>query len=303
MRYTIHCLTGIICLVAAAIPGCFATPKVESDPRIDRPGEIEKTVYADYWMRRDVPFIRDKRGLKVAIIEFSVEFVTVKMLKGIPGGAAKIDITAVTPIGAGLSLLGIGKRVAEYEPDLLEQLPGQLYKSFVSVLTREGVQVYPTRFVVDSDAYKKFLTVDKDESSFFQRFNIVGSDTGRIRASVTYPMEGLGVIAGAEGGDVIDVDAELMKELGADYVIRARFRVGVHEGAASIERGSVVTVTEKDVLGSLESGRSIFSDQSVLRNEGFLPIRGNKYEVHTRKYELAMKSLFPRYVRIALRAR
>ena len=98
------------------------------------------------------------------------------------------------------------------------------------------MEVYPNRFVVDSDAYKKFLTVDKDESSFFQRFNIVGSDTGRIRGSVTYPAEGLGVITGAEGGDVIDVDAELMKELGADYVVRARFRVGVHKGAASIER-------------------------------------------------------------------
>jgi len=294
---------GIVLLATAAIPGCFATPRVESDPRIDRPGDFEKNVYADYWTRRDVPFVRDKRGLKVAIAEFSVEFVTIKMLKGIPGGAAKVDIASLTPIGAGLSLLGIGKRVAEYETDLLEQLPGQLYKSFVSVFKGEGIQVYPNRFVVESDAYKKFLTVDKDESSFFQRFSIVGSDTGRIRASVTHPAEGLGVITGAEGGDVINVDAELMKELGADYVIRARFRVGVHEGAASIERGSIVAITGKNVLGSMESGRSIFSDQAVLRNEGFLPIRGNKYEVHTKKYELAMKSLFPRYVRIGLRTR
>ena len=71
-------------------------------------------------------------------------------------------------------------------------------------------------------------------------------------------------------------------------------RVGVHEGAASIERGSIIAITGKNVLGSMESRRSIFSDQAVLKNEGFLPIRGSKYEVHSKKYELAMKNLFPR---------
>lgn len=290
-------------LVAAAIPGCFATPRVESDPKVDRPGDFEKAVYADYWTRYDVPFVRDKRGFKVAITEFSVEFVTNKMIKGIPGGAAKVDIATLTPIGAGLSILGIGRRIAEYEPDLFEELPGELYKSLVRILEREGIQVFPMRFVVDSDAYKKYLTVNEDKSSFFKRFTIVGSDTGRIRQTVTYPVKGLGVITGAEGGDVIDIDAELTKEIGADYVVRCRFRVGVHDGKASIERGSVINITGKDVLGYMESGRSIISDQGVLKNEGFLPIRGNKYEVHSGKYKLAMNSLFPRYVRIAQRTR
>ena len=117
-----------------------------------------------------------------------------------------------------------------------------------------------------------------------------------------HPAVGLKLIQGATSGDIEDVDAQLLAELGADVTLRARFRVGVFNGRASIESGSVITITGPRILGSYTSRRSILSKQAVLNGEGFTPFVGDRYDVHDGKYRLAMDSLFNNYISLVSQA-
>ena len=92
--------------------------------------------------------------------------------------------------------------------------------------------------VVAAKAYSNYRLSAQEARSIFNYFNPVGGDTGRIRSARIVPVEKYGVIIGAKGDvDVLDVDAQLMKELEVDAVVRARFRIGVDYHATCANEG------------------------------------------------------------------
>lgn len=85
----------------------------------------------------------------------------------------------------------------------------------------------------------------------------------------------------------------MIQEIGADVAARARFRVGVFRGRATIERGSQVWVLSRHMYGTMELTRSLVSDQSVLAEDEFRVVRDNIYRVNSEKYLAVMRALFP----------
>ena len=73
----------LVALAAAFLQGCFAPVRSDGDRTARYPGRIESQIAGKYWLRHDVPFIRHRDRLILAIPEFSVEFVTMKHIKGI----------------------------------------------------------------------------------------------------------------------------------------------------------------------------------------------------------------------------
>ncbi len=270
----------LLFLGGACLDGCSSTPSSGSDPSLTQPGA--STVY---WSCHDVPQLTGKGIRKVVITEFALEYVTDKYDKGGSG-----------PITGGAATLGIGRRKTEFPEPLMRSLPRKLYDIFVEKIKARQIEVPEPLTVAMTDAYQSYETWPTVESSPSRYLMPIGSDTGRIRATVLRPVRGLYVIIGGFQAEIEDVDARLLAELDADLVIRARFRVGVHEGKASLERGSVVTFTGRGILGSMTSNRSITSDDSVLKGGGLKPSRAIYYEVDPELYRPAMEALFSTYL-------
>lgn len=277
------------------LAGCFAPVERESDPS---PSTIDRIIGPEhYWVRDDLPPLKELEARTVAIAEFTVEFVKGKYARFEPA-ALRVDPIQYAPAGAGLVVLGIGRQRADYGEELMKDLPTQLYEDFVRAIEKREVEVVPMQSVTNSAAYKKFKLRESDASNILLYLNPVGSDTGRIRSYIELPVQGLGVVDGATEGETEEVEAAIIKELGVDVVVRARFRIGVHQGRASVERGSEVTLLGNNILGSLSSSRSLSSDESITKDGSFLPIRGYLYEVDPGKYRAAMKTLFPTYLEL-----
>ena len=123
---------------------------------------------------------------------------------------------------------------------------------------------------------------------------------GRIRRSWLQPATGFGLVVGTRDGAIEDADAALLAELDVDLVLRARFRVGLHEGKASVQRGSIVTVLGADVMGSAESTRSLLGDEVVevgVDPDGPTSIR---HRVDEARFLDSLRPVFARYVLLGL---
>ncbi len=285
---------ALAALAAMLAAGCYSTPTMESEL-----GEADPD---HFWTRYDFPPFKKGEIERVVISEFSVEIVTSKVISAGPGATA-VDPTEIVPQTRLLkTVLGIGRRKADFGDDLVKELPTLLYDLTVKFLEERGAKVVPRAQVSASRNYQDYERLPEDEASFFRRFNPVGGDTGRVRDFKVVPAEGLMVIDGAKDVDIESVDAALLHELKADVVVRARIRIGVHQGRASVETGSVITVTGKHVLGSLESRRSLMSDEGIVKDGGYLPIQGYLYEVDPLLYKEEMKKLFPKYLDLAYRS-
>lgn len=291
-------------LLLLAPLGCYAPPQTVEESRQGAKTDAPFTVDDEYWVRQDLPSLKD-RGIKtVAVSEFALEFVLSKYRLPGPGGTQVVD--AFDTFRFPTQAFGLGVRLAEFPAELMRDLPGELYQQFVSCLEGKGVKVIPLEQVQKSAAYARYETKGLVESSFFRHLNPVGTDVGRIRHTKTWPVQGLRVIEGAKEGEPEAVDAALLAETGADVVVRARFRVGEFEKKATLESGSVVVVTGRDYLGSMASRRSLVSDGPVLKDdgrplldEGFLPLRGFLYPIDPDKFRGAVKPLFKRYLELA----
>ena len=155
--------------------------------------------------------------------------------------------------------------------------------------------------VVSAGAYSKYEFRPADANPIVRHNTPISSSAGKIRVTAIYPAPGLKVVTGPSG-EVEKIDQELAKELGVDAVLRAHFRVGVYQGRASVEMGSVFYISSSDVSGELESRRSLASDQSVLRNYGYTPTISGIYDVSEEIYLEAINNLFQNYAALATEA-
>ena len=293
--------SGVLVLLLCGVLGCHAHPRVYDDPDLKNPGTFEKLFASDYWQREEVPPLVEKGYRKVAITEFSVEFVTHKVLLAGAAPASRVDWTLYTPIGLIRALFGIGRRFATYDEKLLQTLPSEMYEEFVDRLESLNFSVLPKAYVARAPASHEYRTEEMHSSSWLRYFNPVGIDTGRIGATETYPADHLRVVVGAMEGIPEEVDLRVLRQVRADVVVRAKFRVGVHKGVAALESGSVVFVTAKDVDGFLQSHRSLVSEKEVIVEDesGFMPLVGTTYVGDSKKFRDAMRTLFPAYLTLA----
>jgi hypothetical protein len=288
--------------------GCYAPP-----PRISElggpPGVLSSVmVESDFWTLDDELPRLDAPGAapvhKVALAEVSVELVTHTWSAPFPG-AALFDPSMYTDVGIVVQLLGLGRRLTTYDEELEAAIPARVHEALVAGLRARGLEVIAPEVVRATRAYGRYAALDRDTSSVARYFNPVGHDVGRVRSFDVVAAPGLLVIDGALD-DAHDlgapgVDRALLEETGADVVVRARFRVGLHEGRLAVESGSTLEVTGRDHQGVLASHRSLTSDDEV-SEVGFLPVRGIAYEIDPAALRAALDLVFPVYRDLALDA-
>lgn len=274
--------------------GCHAAPMTYSAADLQSAKTRARVAHL-YWTRNNVPPEWEKRYRRVALVDFSVEFITAKI--EVPGEEQPtFSPPAVAPAHVGLEFGGLFRKQFNYQPTLYRELADELCAMFIDELAARGLEVAAPEEVCGARAYQRLQTRQRDDGSILQELNLIGSDAGRVKQMVTHPASGYRIITGARQGDVERVELALLDELEADVALRVHVRVGVYRGRASVERGSVIWVLARDLVGNLTAEKSLLSDECIVETEGFVPIQGVAYAVDSQKYTEALRQLFAPYV-------
>ena len=293
-------LTLLSCCALSVGTGCHAAPVAFRPDQLDTDSK-RRLFAADYWRRFGLPTDLRLESTRAVVSEFIVEFVTEKRESG--GMISKRQSVVNVPtslVGAGLEASGINRKVIEYGPSLPQSLPDEMYDVFVTVLRERGCVVIAPEAVISSKTYEQIASRDTDGTPFLQRLNPIASDTGRVMKAVFRPAKGLKVLAADDLAAVERAEMVLVTELEADISIRARFRLGVFDGRASFDRGSIVLITGPRLAGSLASTRSLLSEEEVVAAREFIPVKGGVSKVDAQRYRATVLELFPLFVSMGL---
>jgi hypothetical protein len=278
----------------AAAAGCHAPPIVVD---AGAPGDPALSATEDLWLGDDpAPIL--PAGSRVAVLECSVEFVTMKQVT--PGRRQAMLGGPFTPLSALVELSGVFRKRVSYPSDVLGHLPNEVYESLVDMLERRGLAVVDPHLVVTTRTYGRLDGSATDKSSAFRLFDPRGSDVGRTNAFEVYPASPLRVLDVDSRTMTTAADRAILAELGADATIRLRLRVGVFHGRASVERNSVLTVGTADGLHRLTSSRSFVSAPLLASPDGYELVAGRAYDVHWPAYRQLVLASLPAYLEPAL---
>lgn len=253
--------------------GCSASPDYLRPADLDTSAKISR--HADStWSRQGPTSLHRSAGKTIAVVEFSVEFVT-----------ERIETAPQS---------GVRNRRTDFAEGLKAELPGALYLGFVEQLTDLGHTVLHTTTINRSVAFGRCRGSAIGQAAPTIRLQMPDSDLGRPKLLQRYPIDGL-VCIDVDQTKMEQTEIELLRELDADIAIRAHIRIGVHQGRATIERGSVIGLTTRHEITTLVSERSAMSDEQVAA------LHGQTYAVNTIALRKAVDQLWGGYLEMALR--
>lgn len=276
--------------------GCSSGPKSVSAADL-RNESVRRRVASEFWIRQDLPKVRRSRNPRVAITEFTVEFVTERLVTPTDGGPLT-DSPIVSPLAEGIGLTGLAKANYTFSDELKREVTDMIYAQFCGLLLQRDFQVLERSEVSGAMAYGQFVLAEEQTVRSLDPL-AAGSDTGRVKAIELQPVSGLAVIDRAEGEALEAVEAKLINELNADVSLRVRIRIGVHHDRATLERGSIVSVVGSDFIGSVAAIQSITSDTPVVCERRFLPVEGETSTVDDIDFLIAMQETFPLWMMMA----
>lgn len=261
-------------LLFALAGGCFSSPRHAADLKLDEPAALAAHA-PTYWDAHALPTSAFAPRPRVAILEFSVEYVTVKRL-GLFGSRPIADIQEFSITGGAAHLAGLGREKLDLDEATMAQLPAALEKRFEHTLESAGFDVVAPDRVAATPAYAALLALTPGEPYAGQFLSPLGSDTGRPKEIRVFPTAGLKVLprdADNQLGDLRSVLADAGAELG----LIVRVRVGADGGFASIERDSHIRVITPagQTPGRLTALHSILSDGRIAADESFKFLSGS----------------------------
>jgi len=284
----------LVALILSA--GCHAIPQTPHAAKLDDPGMLATSAPL-YWHNHRLPVL--PAGAKIALVEFSVEYVEEKLES--PTKAQPVIFgTEYGITGLALTAVGVSKTRLELDGKAMPLLPDEMHDIFVRELESYGLTVLPDADVRKCASYALFTCWKPGSAYLLQRLDFTGSDTGNAKQLPVYPSEGHIAVKGARNMYVKDAEAALLKECGADAVVRARFRVGLYKGRAAVERGSKVFVTTASGSGELRAVRSLVSESAIAEKGSFKLFRGTVYSPEWDRFRSAILETFPPYASMAV---
>lgn len=281
--------------------GCYHAPRTLTEAGLDNPDRV----LADaplYWENVGTPPAPHTPRPRIAVAEFSVEFVTDK-LTGFFGSRPMFATEAFSITGRCVELLGFGRLQARFDDQTKSRIPGVLYGQFVDQLKSQGYDVIATPELAGTPAYQKFEHVEPQDAYVTDYFNITGGDTGRARSIEVFSAAGLKTIDEGQKG-LAAIQADLMEEARADAVLRVRIRVGIDRERAALQQDSLVRVVwhEQDGVreGELRCIRSIVTDDKVVARTTWRPIQGDVDVVDASLFAAGITRAFPAFANMAL---
>ncbi len=285
---------ALAALALALTAGCHSVPVTTSTAGLESAQGVADAAGL-YWEAKGVPEIPHGERVTAAIVEFTVEYVTVK-LQGVTKSQPVVFGTEYSTAGFVATTVGLGKETYTFSKELKTALPDVMYEEFVRQLTERGFDVLPQETVTAGKSYALFSKRKAGSTGAFQGLNVTGSDTGNPKRIEVYPAGVLSVLGYGRDVSINRAMRETARELGVDVVLRARFRLGAYGELASIERDSLMWVATADEVGELRSARSLVSPESAAEYKGFTLFSGQRYTVDADKYAAAIKEMFGSYV-------
>lgn len=279
-------VSGLALLASAALTGCYAAPDALSDAGLDL-ASARFALAPEYWRNDAVPPVAAGQRPRVALAEFTVEYVTAQQY-GLLGSRPVVGVDEFTITGRAIDLVGIGRDTVEFDDRMRPALASALRDRFVSELSARGYDVTPAADIAAATSYSGFESLAPGAAYPLTFFNVLGSDTGRPKEILAYPASGLKVIPKSQV-DQSAVERRLLDELAADVALRVRLRVGVDSGHGWVGQDSSVRVAWTDpetgelVFGELHATRSILTDEPITLSDDFELLRGDVYRVDPAK--------------------
>lgn len=262
MRYSL-----LLPLLAA---GCGPVSDWEGSPAGWSAEQIRFEARAYWEFRGLVPLPPEVKAPKVAVLEFSVQYVT-DVDPG-TGGVPTHVVGADFPAALRLRL-----------PDLLLEVLAGLAPEFDRI-------ILPPDSVLNHPSYRELRGVTKAELG-------VVSPSARAEANRYYPAEGLKVIRDDETAHKTAI-WRLIRDLGADTAVQVRLAVGVNpEGKAVIHHGSHFIVHAIGNTGVGVSRKPLVGDAVVVTRSRLGPPT-----VEADLFVPAVKALARPYLAMALAA-
>lgn len=276
MRSSVQVLCWAAFVLSALAMSSCAPVQNTGDVTLVDSGRLDRLVFGHYWKAVDVPNVRDAR--RIAVSEFAIEFVQQRAIYISDGPENSL-------------------RTAHFGESVLRELPDHLYREFVTRMANRGREVIPNQNVVGAKSYSGYSMRPAEAPTVVRHAPPLSGNIGKIHAT---DLRGTSNLAVLTGPDLVDNDRALAREVGADVVIRARFRVGIYKGRVTLEKGSVVNLTTPTGAGRMESHRALGSRFSVLENYGYRPTNAGEYNVSGKTLMEVIAEVFESYSALAM---
>ena len=290
-----HLAHGVLLILLAAVMiGCKKPPDTYRESELADP-EIVRLASTKYWRRTNFPRLTMSDSRRVAMVDFTVEFVT-EMLEA-PTWKGPDD-EEEKPEAKALRLGHFKPKKVIFDSDFRQQLTDEIYAILVRELEKTSRQIVPAAEITASQSYQLAKTVAGPQTMLLGQIHREDPDFSYPRKVLVHAAGGLRIFKKTPNDRAAQIAVALLREIGADVAVRARFRVGVHRGRATIKRGSRVWVLSRRVRGNMILKRTLLSDTRVVTDDDFRLVNPDDYTVDSEKYLATMRRLFPTLLRL-----
>jgi hypothetical protein len=244
---------------------------------------------------------------RIAIIEFTVEFVTVRSRTPFDSQLA-VKIPPWDPIGGALEVIGLSRAQTLFKPEDRTAITTTLFNQFTTNLHDVGYTVIPESDIHAQPAYDTLTKGHPDnasaDSSPLDFARLLATDVGVINASTAQPAPGMRLLdQDLSQEDFRKSESLLLQQTGADATIAVHLLVGCYNNRAAIEERSRVRVLRSGAQEvALTSQRSLLSDKKVRKPGHFMPVLGMVEPVRMDEFDREIGELIDPYLAPALEA-
>lgn len=251
----------------------------------------------DVW-KDDLPRVEVPYGSRLAIVECTVEFVTLKQVT--PSQRQSLGSPVYSPLSAAVDVSGLLHHRAEYPARLRLELPGAAHTVLADLLTSRGLDVLDAHEVAAARAYAVVPGAAAAASTPLLVMDPRGADTGRPRAFDARPAWPLRVLEERPSSLDDVADSALRTELGADLSLRLRLRLGLLEGRPCLEPGSAIEIGRDGTRRRIVADRGAVAPRTVAVPDERHLVSGRTWTIDGDAFQQAVLALLPDFLRDAL---
>ncbi|QNN21326.1 hypothetical protein HED60_03250 [Planctomycetales bacterium ZRK34] len=295
----------VVVIALIALGGC--TPKQFNTASLSSEQDLQSQA-SKYW-KKEGWWSLPKSSKKVAITEFSVEYVTKTGSQSYNAGLIAVA-----------QLAGMGKKEYRYDEQMKQQLPTDLYNMYVAELQKRGFEVIPAAKMWETKVYEEIASKESGDTVK------AGHSTGSMfndRVGRAYQH---GQVYGAAGTIVVDTgffasfsnpvgkEISAAAQAGADTALHVRIKVGIDsKGRATLWPGSIVNVYADmqswgddnygaKTAGAITSKEMLYFADPVIDAKNYQAFKGDVYDINGPEYAAAIKDVFPQYAALSIYA-
>jgi hypothetical protein len=238
-------------------------------------------------------------GQRVAITEFSIEFVDVQFQNpfGYPT-MIKSSPAPALPAKPGTDLNGAHSEQTPMSTADQIHISQTLRDDFERHLRENGLIIVPQTAVTASAGYANLKPRPSVSSPWTQFLKPATTDTGVVLQTHTVAAPGLGV-ATCGSAALASAESEIKRQTGADVVMAVKLRIGTYHQKAALEQNSSIRWTAADRSITLTAQKSLVSESNVTDDSRFILYAGRFEPVQQEQFVRQLETMLPAFVGLA----